>query len=246
MISSIRKYFVRKQPAALEIPAAEAYNLWSETYDRQPGNLILQLDEIIVSSLISLIELKDKHIADIGCGTGRHWHKLYAQAPSALTGFDVSPGMLARLKEKFPAANTQIVSGDTIESKDNSFDFILSTLTIAHIEDVNAAISSWSRSLKPGGYILLTDFHPAILAQGGSRSFRHHSKTWSVKNFIHPVTVIIDCLLQHGIGLVEKEERIINESVRSFYEAQDAIHVYNRYKGLPVIYGLLAQKKECS
>ena len=40
--------------------------------------------------------------------------------------------------------------------------------------------------------------------------------------------------------LVE-EKKNIDESVKPFYEAQESIHVYSRYKGMPVIYGLLAK-----
>lgn len=242
MIGSIRNYLSKRRTAQQDIPAAEAYDLWAATYDQQPGNLMLYLDEIIVSSLISKMQLKDKDIADIGCGTGRHWPALYKQEPASITGFDVSRGMLSRLKEKFPAANTRLVSGNIIPTDGIAFDCIISTLTIAHIEDLAAAITSWGALLKPGGDLLITDFHPSILAQGGKRSFRHHSRTLSVKNYVHPVGVIADHLQRNNMELVEKKERLIDESVKPFYEAQESIHVYNRYKGMPVIYGLLAKK----
>ena len=71
-----------------------AYNLWANSYDSQPDNLMLALDEEIFFNLLTDIDIKNNIIADIGCGTGRHWKKLLADNPKKITGFDVSEEML--------------------------------------------------------------------------------------------------------------------------------------------------------
>ncbi len=225
------------------LQAAQAYDIWSGSYDQQPGNLMLALDEEIFSGLISGVDLENKVLADIGCGTGRHWQKLFDRAPASITGYDVSKGMLERLKLKYPAANTRLINdrlpGDIAAA---SVDCILSTLTIAHIRNLQEAAKSWEKILKPGGDLLITDFHPALLVSGGKRSFRHNEKTLAVVNYIHPLDDVKRIFIKMGFMLADQNERFIDKNVRAYYEKQDALDVYERFKGMPVIYGLHLKK----
>ena len=104
-----------------ELAPEQAYEIWSESYDKQPGNLMLDLDERIFSDLIENIDLSNKEVADIGCGTGRHWQKIYSKNPSGLMGFDVSGSMLELLKRKFPSALTQKTTDNLLTSMPDSF-----------------------------------------------------------------------------------------------------------------------------
>lgn len=54
-----------------EISPAVAYDLWASTYDDQPGNLIMDIDEEVFNSFLNTINLSGKTVVD-GCGTGRH------------------------------------------------------------------------------------------------------------------------------------------------------------------------------
>ncbi len=242
-LASIKEYLQKKVFFSAEKPVVEAYNIWAGSYDAQPGNLMLDLDEVIFSSLVKDIHLQNKNIADIGCGTGRHWQKLYERSPKFLTGYDVSTGMLTALSKKFPAAITRHISDNLLtKTKTASVDCIISTLTIAHIKNLDEAIASWARILKKGGDMVITDFHPAILASGGKRSFRHENKSYAVKNYVHPVDYIKQVFRNNGFTIIKQEERYIDESVRSYYENGQAMNVFEKYKGMPVIYGLHLKK----
>ena len=97
-----------------------AYDIWSDSYDCQPGNLMLDLDELIFSGLIKDIDIRNKRVADIGCGTGRHWQKLYEKSRLHSLGFDVSQGMLHQLKRKFPSAITHLTTDNLLNSLKDS------------------------------------------------------------------------------------------------------------------------------
>jgi ubiquinone/menaquinone biosynthesis C-methylase UbiE len=73
MLPSIKNLFQKLSFLSSEMVPKEAYDIWSESYDLQPGNLMLDLDERIFSGLIEHIDFYNKTVADIGCGTGRHW-----------------------------------------------------------------------------------------------------------------------------------------------------------------------------
>lgn len=240
MISTLRN--IRKrlfQSAVIEKNSADAYNLWSEDYDAQPGNLMLDLDEVLLPKLLDQAIVQNKSVADIGCGTGRHWSKILQMRPAGLIGFDVSEGMLNKLKAKFLSANTFTINDNLLSNvQDAAFDTIISTLTVAHIENIEQALHAWCRILKPTGDVIITDFHPKLLAFGGKRTFKHHNERLAVKNYVHDVGTIKDLLYQNGFRLIREEEICIDETVKHYYTAQNALSVYERFKGFPVIYGI--------
>jgi len=233
--------------AAPEKPAIEAYDVWSGSYDFQPGNLMLDLDEQLFTDLVKNIDLKNKRVADIGCGTGRHWQKLYAFQPNLLIGFDVSEGMLSQLKRKFPAALTQQITDNRLNMVSDAFvDCVVTTLTIAHIKNIDEAIAAWSRITKNGGNLVITDFHPEALAKGGRRSFSHGGTTMSVINYVHPLKKVKNIFNKYGFTVIKQEEKYVDDCVRPYYEAQNALPVYDRFKGMPIIYGLHLKKEDAA
>jgi ubiquinone/menaquinone biosynthesis C-methylase UbiE len=243
MVEAIKNILQQAMPGRSAKKASEAYDLWSNTYDFQPGNLMLDLDELLVTHLLAQVDLSGKTIIDVGCGTGRHWSKLQEKTPASIIGFDVSAGMLKKLQVKFPGALTMQTSDNLLRGlPDCSVDFLLTTLTIAHIRNPEEAIQSWSRVLKKEGHVLLTDFHPEMLQKGGRRSFQHKGKSLTVLNYIHPLEVIKKLFGKYGFTRIREEEKYIDATVKHYYTSQNALSIYERFQGMGVIYGLLLKK----
>ncbi len=240
----IIKNFLQKKAAQ---PAAAAYDTWSASYDHQPGNLMLDLDEQLFAELTKNTPLQQKKIADVGCGTGRHWPRIYAAQPALIMGFDVSAGMLAQLALKFPAAVTQQITDNRLQMVPDAFaDCLLSTLTVAHIKNIEEAIAAWVRITKKDADMFITDFHPDMLAKGGKRSFRHQGKSLSVVNYVHSLPKLKKIFARYGLRVMQQIERTVDEEVKHYYAAQDALPVYERFKGMPVIYGLHVKKTDAA
>lgn len=243
MITRIKNYLQSKIPEPPSTPVTAAYDAWSGSYDCQPGNLMLDLDNEIFTRLTGATNFENKKVADIGCGTGRHWRKIYALRPRLVMGFDVSAGMLQQLKNKFPDAIVHQVTDNRLQMVPRHFaDIVISTLTIAHIKNIEEAIAAWAGILTPGGELFITDFHPCILAKGGKRSFSYRGHTVSVTNYVHPLQKVIAVFAANGLHVIKQEERKVDASVQSYYTAQNALHVYERFKNMPVIYGLHLKK----
>jgi len=239
MLATLKK-LIKKTPALpTEMGSVEAYDIWAKNYDAQPGNLMLALDEQVFNGLLTDVSLEGKSVADIGCGTGRHWPTMIVKNPEQLTGFDVSSGMLDRLQIKFPQAITQQITDATFSDiPDAVYDVIVSTLTVAHIENIEEALQTWSRILKPEGDIIITDFHPDALANGGKRTFAHGKAQISVRNFVHHVARIENILIRNNFRLINKDERVVDATVKHYYTAQNALPVYEKFKGQKIIYGI--------
>jgi ubiquinone/menaquinone biosynthesis C-methylase UbiE len=244
MIATIKNLLGKARSRTAEKSVVDAYNIWSGSYDNQPGNLMLELDKLIFSELLNGIDIANKKVVDIGCGTGRHWLSLYSRTPSVVVGFDVSEGMLEQLNRKFPDALTLRPIDSFLPMLPDGFaDCLVTTLTIAHIKNIDEAIGEWSRILVNDGDLIITDFHPEILAKGGKRSFTHDGKSLSVTNYIHSLDEVKYVFNKYGLFVVEERTRHVDEQVRGWYAAQNALAVYNRYKGVPVIYGLHLKKQ---
>jgi ubiquinone/menaquinone biosynthesis C-methylase UbiE len=241
LIATLKKYIKQHvfTPKIKEHEVVEAYDIWAENYDAQPGNLMMDLDEILFAKILAKIDIKNKLVADIGCGTGRHWGRIFENSPTGLTGFDVSPGMLGKLKEKFPAARTYTITDNHFSAiEDRTYDVIVSTLTVAHIQNLEEALNAWGRILKEKGEIIITDFHPDALAFGGKRTFKHQNTQMAVRNFVHPTSRIKDIFSKNGFNLVNEDEKKIDESVKHYYEEKNATPVYEKFKGFPIIYAM--------
>jgi ubiquinone/menaquinone biosynthesis C-methylase UbiE len=231
-----------------ELRPAAAYDLWASTYDDQPGNLLMYLDELVFTAMIESINLQNKVIADIGCGTGRHWQKLLSKDPSKLIGYDVSEEMLGMLHQKFPQAQTYILKDNLLSDlEDNSCDIIICNLVIGYIKNLKTAFAEWNRVLKSNGMILITDFHPAALQKGAERSFTYSKKTVLIKNHLHTLQKIK--ALASELHWEEKAflEKKVDESIKFFYAQQNALHIYEESFNTPLLYGWLftlpAQKR---
>lgn len=230
-----------------ETGAADAYNLWAGGYDNQPDNLMLQLDEVVFSALLANVTFDGGIIADVGCGTGRHWQKLTTLHPEKIIGFDVSEQMLAKLAQKFPDVQTCLIKNELLPQLVNdSCSLLISTLTIAHIENAAGAVKEWARVTRPGGFIIITDYHPAALAKGAKRTFTHNEAVISIKNYVHTVEVLTNLSKQLNLAVIRLTEKAIDSTMKPLYEKQGAEKLYYEWEGTPVIYGLLLQKANAS
>ena len=242
-LRTVKHYLAHQLHRSKPVNPQAAYDLWAGSYDSQPDNLMLAWDQEIFSGIMKEVDVKNKIIADIGCGTGRHWKEISDREPQKLIGFDVSEGMLKKLKQKFPQSETHHLINDKLQDlKNESCNIIVSTLAIAHIEHSENALKEWNRVLKAGGDMIITDYHPTALGRGARRTFSYHDKTITVKNYVHPIIKLKEIARQLHLEVFRFVEKSIDESAKPYYEKQNALPVYEAWKGTPIIYGIHLKK----
>lgn len=224
--------------------AERAYDLLASQYDQDEDNLLLQLDEDMLGQILENVSLKNKVIADVGCGTGRHWQKLFSTEPAQLLGFDVSGGMLKVLKRKYPAARTyKLKTENRLRELDDAVcDVVLSTLAIGYIRDIETALSEWCRVLKDDGELIITDYHPAMLSKGANRTFIYNGAPLPVRNYIHSIDRIISILQKQDMHRINLHEKKLGEPEKPYYIRKNALAVFEKFQGMPIVYGLHLKK----
>ncbi len=237
IIKILSKLFNKKTHRKL--PSVDAYKLWSELYDDQPDNVVLYLEEKLFSEMLSKVDISSKAILDIGCGTGRHWQEILSKGPLRLTGFDNSREMTEKLKAKF--ADAEIIISDDNQLKgiqDNSYDVIISTLTIGHIREIEDYLWEWNRVLKSGAEILITDFHPEAFSIGMKRSFVYNNEVIEVENYFYGKEYLRKVFDSMNWKTVSVDEKLINEDVRHLFVRNNYVDAFNRYYEKPLILGI--------
>jgi ubiquinone/menaquinone biosynthesis C-methylase UbiE len=220
------------------MPPAEAFDLWSATYDDQVDNPLFPLDDELTEHLLASVRLEGKVIVDVGCGSGRRWPRLLAGRPERLIGYDASAGMLGRLRSKFPSAEVHRVTDHRLRNTpDSSCDLVISTLTLGYIANVEGAFQEWERVLRPGGDVILTDLHPAA-ATPEARSFRQNNRTIAIRHLSRSLPSIAAAAKRSGLAAVRTEYVLIGESGKPAYEAADALAPYQEHEGLAVMFGM--------
>src|SRR5215472_3404649 len=161
----------------------EGYNRWAETYDVPKDNVVFALESPLFSEMLALVEVEGNNVVDMGCGTGRHWEEILLRRPAAITGVDPSPKMLERLQARYPDARTICSIGERVpEIGDAACQLIVSTLALAHIPAVAGALNEWTRILRRGGSMLITEFHPDAIRAGMKRTFESEEGTFEIEH----------------------------------------------------------------
>lgn len=115
-----------------------------------------------------LPNFKGKRVLDLGCGFG--WHCIYAAENGAkfVEGIDISKKMLARAKEqtKFTNIKYRCIPLEDIEYESNSFDIVISSLTLHYIENFEEIVKKIYGLLIEGGKFIFSVEHPIFTAQG--------------------------------------------------------------------------------
>ncbi len=192
----------------------EGYNRWSETYQTEDNPIKRLSDEFIKNELP---DLKGKHILDAGCGVGTLCELAISRGASFVKGIDLSPKMIEHakrncLKGEFEAAD---LATDVIDRK---YDVVICGLVLGHIESLESALMNLLGALRPGGHVIITDFHPGQTKMKAKRTFSYHGKTFEVQHHLHTLPEYFHRLQKESIKVISIKEP--------------------EYNNIPVIFGI--------
>jgi len=103
------------------------------------------------------------HVLDVGCGTGSYAAALTKATGCRVSGIDPSPRMLDRARDAARWESLVSGSAESLPFPSDSFDVVMSTDVIHHIENHDAYFSEAGRVLRPQGhFVTVTDSHDDI------------------------------------------------------------------------------------
>jgi malonyl-CoA O-methyltransferase len=222
----------------VKLSPLESYRLWSQTWESD-RSAIVALESRWLSPWLT--ELAGQIFLDLSCGIGR-W-LLHAQARGATVfGTDLCPEMLIEAGKK-TSLTGRLALADTrsLPFPDACAGVALCALSLGHITPLEAAVAELARLVRPGGRLIVTDFHPGGLRHGWKRTFRSNGELYEVET--HPYTTdhLIECVGQNGFVLQELLEPCFGEPERELFRAAGKPDLFEQVRDIPAV--LLARWK---
>ncbi|GAB4026794.1 class I SAM-dependent methyltransferase [Spirosoma koreense] len=146
----------------IEKKIVAAYEEMADSYDalidHKPHNAYYDRP----NTLALLPDVSGKSVLDAACGPGKYAEILIGQG-ARVTGFDISPRMIALARKRNKAAGTffvQDLNKPFATLTDGSFDIVICALAMHYLRDWTLTIREYCRVLKPGGLLILSIEHP--------------------------------------------------------------------------------------
>jgi SAM-dependent methyltransferase len=123
---------------------------------------------------------------DVGCGEGRFCRMLKRHG-IPVTGMDPTPALISAARARDPESAYLQAAAEQLPFADESFDLVVSYLSLIDIADIHSAISEMARVLNPGGALLianLNSFSTASAATGWIKDTAGQKLYYPIDNYL--------------------------------------------------------------
>ncbi len=138
---------------------SDQYDRAARTYDRFWAGYVRETVDLLEA--VARVRPGER-VLDVGCGTGAFAERLVGFDPHiAITGVDVSGGMLAEARRKTagaPNARFLQASAEALPFPDASFAVVVSASALHYVPDPAQGVREMARVLRPGGRLALLDW----------------------------------------------------------------------------------------
>ncbi len=145
----------------------EYYDAFSEGYDRGRDRGYHKLIDDQAAALVERMGA-GRDLLEVGCGTGLVLQRCAEFARSA-KGIDVSPGMLARARDR--GLDVREGSATALPFDDASFDVAYSFKVLSHVPQLDVALAEMVRVVRPGGHLVFDIYNRHSLRYLIKRAF---------------------------------------------------------------------------
>jgi malonyl-CoA O-methyltransferase len=200
----------------------EGYNRWAQSYAHESNPIKKYSDELIQNWLV---DVKGKSVLDVGCGAGWLCALAKQKGASKIVGTDFSQAMVDEAKKKVRDVELKCVDLSK-EGIEGVFDFVVCSLVLGHISNLDFALNNLINNLSPDGVLLITDFHPFQTLKGAKRTFNDEKTKRKFE-------------VEHHLHLFEKYFTIASKSRAHVDELMEPC-----WKGEPVVFGMKIRKQK--
>jgi SAM-dependent methyltransferase len=145
------------------VSTVTAYRQWSPSYDAEMGGGLFAMDEPVMAEYL---DGREPGVAlDAACGTGR-LAEFLAKRGHQVIGVDSSPDMLARARRRVPDGEFHVAELDRLPLPDDSADVIICALALVHVPRLQPVLAEFTRVLRPGGDLVISDMHHEQVTRG--------------------------------------------------------------------------------
>lgn len=214
------------------------YNNFSDEWSKKINNS--ETDKrihVIFNEMLPKENLKNKKFLEVGCGLG--YFSNYANKLGAkVTGIDIGPNLVKINKKKTPKGIFRVASASDLPFKKETFDTVLSTEVIEHVDNQKDALKEMCRVLKKGGILVITTPNRIFKPLFDFLSFTNIRPYHGNENWIYSWDML---KIMKKNGMVLQKERYFNFiAPNAFFDIFENI---NLLKHFMINYGFRFMKK---
>jgi malonyl-CoA O-methyltransferase len=211
----------------------EAYERWAPHYDTETA--VTMLENEMVAGLA--VTVAGRRVLDAGCGTGR---RLRHTTAALAVGVDLTYHMLAQARGLSALAVADVRE---LPLRNDTFDVVFCRLVIGHLIDPDPAYAELARVCRPGGTIVVTDFHASAAQAGHRRTFRdHEGQTHEIEHYVHTAARLQAVARARRLSVERCDDGVVGPIIRPAYVAAGRLAHYEAQLGLPLVLMLVCRK----
>lgn len=210
--------FTSAIPSADELDAiysTDYYNSWGGADHRKYWDLKKALAQSLLDSC--KVQVKGKHVLDIGCATGAALAQFEEQG--AITyGIDVNAFAIQKAKELIPSATLLNSSLEESDFGDRRFDVITMIDVLEHVLDPCQTLAKVRSLLKPGGLLMV------VTPDTGSISYKVMGARWP-----HLKTEHLYYFNRESLRVLFEKTGLSGYQARTFFKPLDLNYVIRQF-----------------
>ena len=184
----------------------EAYNIWADQYDTNK-NKTRDLEAISLRTELHNIDFNN--CLEIGCGTGKNTEWILSKT-NKIVAVDLSNKMLAKAKSKIISDKVTFIEADITNDwnfvNNEKFDLAIFSLTLEHIENLEAVFSKLSKIITKGGFVYIGELHPYKQYKGSKARFETENGEQIVTCFNHNISEFTNAAENNGFRIFKMNE----------------------------------------
>lgn len=210
----------------------DAYRLWAPAWESDPSAVVALESRFLTPWLTGL---SGKVLVDLSCGTGR-WLTFAQSRGAEVLGFDLCHEMLVEARKK-DGLSGKLALADTrrLPLPDRCADVVLCALALGHMAPLESAIVELARLVRPGGTLLMSDFHPDAIERGWKRTFRSGGQSYEIETSRYTTESLIECATGGGLILEEMIEPGFGEPERPIFERAGKRELFEQVRDIPAV-----------
>lgn len=218
----------------------QGYRIWAPSYSKYSNYIVYVERRHTEQRLLNLNISGD--VLDVGCGTGLNIRVLSSNS-ARLYAIDPVYEMIKRAIQETDGIRVScaIARGEEVPFPEDSFDVIICTLVVDHIQDIKRFISALSRVARPNARLFITDVNPSFELAGHlyAEFYDCEGRQHQIQVWPHMIPEVRKTLQKYGFTAPEISKVRVLESDTAYWPQLRSM------VGYPLIIEYLSCRKPC-